>query len=110
MAVKSSIHLHTNTANRHTEASKNLHLRLHYQITIQRYATRIPTCTRKSSPDYTQCYLCPGNKRAQGDTNPKYVEPFIFVNDYSAVKEVQAEYKPEASKGIVVPLLFLETH
>jgi galactose-1-phosphate uridylyltransferase len=39
------------------------------------------------------CYLCPGNKRAQGETNPKYENTFVFVNDYSAVKEDQAEYR-----------------
>ncbi|KAE9363356.1 galactose-1-phosphate uridylyltransferase [Stipitochalara longipes BDJ] len=44
-------------------------------------------------PEYDpSCYLCPGNKRAQGDVNPKYENTFVFVNDYSAVKESQAEY------------------
>ena len=53
-------------------------------------------------PEYDpSCYLCPGNKRAQGDSNPKYTaeEPFIFVNDYSAVKEEQAEYQPPDQDG-----------
>ncbi|RDL38903.1 Galactose-1-phosphate uridylyltransferase [Venustampulla echinocandica] len=49
-------------------------------------------------PEYDPaCYLCPGNKRAQGDINPKYTETFVFVNDYSAVKEEQAEYKQEVN-------------
>lgn len=39
-----------------------------------------------------ECYLCPGNKRAQGETNPSYDKTFMFVNDYSAVKEEQADY------------------
>ncbi len=42
-----------------------------------------------------ECYLCPRNKRAQGDTNPDYEHTFVFVNDYSAVKEEQAEYTPD---------------
>ncbi|KAJ9669825.1 galactose-1-phosphate uridyl transferase [Coniosporium apollinis] len=46
-----------------------------------------------------QCYLCPGNRRAQGDINPKYESTFIFVNDYSAVKEEQAEYKLQDQDG-----------
>jgi len=47
-------------------------------------------------PEYDpSCYLCPGNKRAQGDQNPQYQNTFVFVNDYSAVKESQAEYTPE---------------
>ncbi|KAI1170621.1 galactose-1-phosphate uridylyltransferase [Nemania sp. FL0916] len=48
-------------------------------------------------PEYDpKCYLCPRNPRAQGDTNPDYKETFVFVNDYSAVKEVQQDYEPEA--------------
>ena len=58
--------------------------------------------TQTTLPDYeASCYLCPGNKRAQGDANPKYTaeQPFIFVNDYSAVKEEQAEYSPPDQDG-----------
>lgn len=46
-----------------------------------------------------ECYLCPTNKRAQGDQNPDYKNTFVFVNDYSAVKEAQAEYAPETVEG-----------
>ncbi|PSS05198.1 galactose-1-phosphate uridyl transferase [Coniella lustricola] len=46
-------------------------------------------------PDYDpKCYLCPGNERAQGGRNPDYKDTFVFVNDYSAVKEEQAVYTP----------------
>lgn len=45
------------------------------------------------------CYLCPGNKRAQGDINPQYESTFVFVNDYSAVKEEQADYSPSDVQG-----------
>ncbi|KAI1076829.1 galactose-1-phosphate uridylyltransferase [Whalleya microplaca] len=45
-------------------------------------------------PEYDpKCYLCPRNPRAQGDTNPDYSETFVFVNDYSAVKEKQEDYE-----------------
>ncbi|EEH07423.1 galactose-1-phosphate uridylyltransferase [Histoplasma capsulatum G186AR] len=47
------------------------------------------------------CYLCPGNKRAQGDQNPQYKNTFIFLNDYSAVKEEQAAYQQESVDGAV---------
>lgn len=40
-----------------------------------------------------KCYLCPGNQRASGDTNPEYKDTFVFVNDYSAVKESQEDYR-----------------
>lgn len=32
-----------------------------------------------------QCYLCPGNQRAGGATNPAYETVFSFVNDYAAL-------------------------
>lgn len=43
------------------------------------------------APDRPQydpsCYLCPGNKRADGTDNPAYKKPFAFVNDFSALLE-----------------------
>ncbi|KAI9714650.1 MAG: galactose-1-phosphate uridyl transferase [Candelaria pacifica] len=47
----------------------------------------------------SSCYLCPGNKRAGEDINPEYKATFVFVNDYSAVKEDQADYQPEELDG-----------
>lgn len=38
------------------------------------------------------CYLCPGNKRANGDVNPQYEGTFVFTNDFSAIL-------PEGGKG-----------
>lgn len=31
------------------------------------------------------CYLCPGNKRADGETNPQYDSCYAFTNDYAAL-------------------------
>ncbi len=31
------------------------------------------------------CYLCPGNKRAEGTRTPVYTDPLVFVNDFSAL-------------------------
>lgn len=31
------------------------------------------------------CYLCPGNARANGERNPAYDDTFVFVNDFAAV-------------------------
>ncbi|KAJ5993944.1 Galactose-1-phosphate uridylyltransferase [Penicillium sp. IBT 35674x] len=51
------------------------------------------SASKTTLPSYDpKCYLCPGNQRAQGDVNPKYDSTFVFVNDYSAVKEEQAAY------------------
>jgi UDPglucose--hexose-1-phosphate uridylyltransferase len=32
------------------------------------------------------CYLCPGNTRANGDVNPDYSETFVFTNDFAALR------------------------
>ncbi len=31
------------------------------------------------------CYLCPGNTRANGETNPHYDSTFVFTNDFAAL-------------------------
>jgi len=31
------------------------------------------------------CYLCPGNSRAGGVSNPEYTGPFVFDNDFAAL-------------------------
>ncbi|MGB9672730.1 MAG: UDP-glucose--hexose-1-phosphate uridylyltransferase [Anaerolineales bacterium] len=44
---------------------------------------RTPSETR---PTYDpQCYLCPGNLRANGEHNPQYEHTFVFTNDFSAL-------------------------
>lgn len=40
---------------------------------------------RKISEYEPDCYLCPGNVRANGETNPQYTSTFVFQNDYSAL-------------------------
>ena len=32
-----------------------------------------------------ECYLCPGNKRAGGEVNPRYADTFVFTNDFAAL-------------------------
>lgn len=40
--------------------------------------------TQRPAYDPT-CYLCPGNRRAEGVTNPPYESTFVFVNDFRAL-------------------------
>jgi UDPglucose--hexose-1-phosphate uridylyltransferase len=41
---------------------------------------------QESQPRYDPtCYLCPGNARAGGHTNPPYEGTFVFDNDYAAL-------------------------
>ncbi|KAK3065017.1 galactose-1-phosphate uridyl transferase [Coniosporium uncinatum] len=56
--------------------------------------------SKTTLPHYDpSCYLCPGNKRAQGDVNPHYRSTFVFVNDYSAVKEEHVDYENQDQDG-----------
>jgi UDPglucose--hexose-1-phosphate uridylyltransferase len=52
-----------------------------------------PTNEKRQSyePD---CYLCPGNKRANGTINPQYTSTYIFTNDFSALLEDIPSNKP----------------
>jgi UDPglucose--hexose-1-phosphate uridylyltransferase len=53
-------------------------------------------------PQYDpDCYLCPGNKRAGGVTNPNYISTFVFENDFAALKlDTPAESSNQA--GLLV--------
>jgi UDPglucose--hexose-1-phosphate uridylyltransferase len=43
-----------------------------------------------------QCYLCPGNVRAQGQSNPLYQGPWVFDNDFPAL--LPQPHEPQASE------------
>ncbi|MDX1991530.1 MAG: UDP-glucose--hexose-1-phosphate uridylyltransferase [bacterium] len=41
---------------------------------------------QEDRPQYDPtCYLCPGNTRANGETNPQYDGTFVFTNDFAAL-------------------------
>ena len=45
-------------------------------------------------PEYDpECYLCPGNVRANGEVNPQYSSSFVFENDFAALKQEEIEFK-----------------
>lgn len=37
------------------------------------------------------CYLCPGNTRANNEINPDYKNTYSFINDFSAILDVKIE-------------------
>lgn len=60
------------------------------------HRTQRPWQGQKESPQIEKrpqydptCYLCPGNKRANGDHNPEYSTTYTFPNDFAAVKSDQ---------------------
>jgi UDPglucose--hexose-1-phosphate uridylyltransferase len=44
-----------------------------------------------------ECYLCPGNGRAQGARNPQYESTFVFTNDFPALKPDVLSYRTDDS-------------
>lgn len=63
------------------------------------------------------CYLCPGNERAGGETNPDYKKPYTFVNDFSALLSDTEDIvvdegllKAESERGICKVVCFSPDH
>jgi UDPglucose--hexose-1-phosphate uridylyltransferase len=56
---------------------------------------------KHNAPCYDpQCYLCPGNERANGEINPEYDDVYVFANDYSALNN-SGEEIPAYSNGLL---------
>ncbi|KDN48978.1 hypothetical protein RSAG8_02331, partial [Rhizoctonia solani AG-8 WAC10335] len=55
-----------------------------------------PPQTQSLPPYDPQCYLCPGNKRSNGDTNDKYEHTYNFPNDFPALLGPPAPLPPPA--------------
>jgi UDPglucose--hexose-1-phosphate uridylyltransferase len=64
------------------------------------------------------CYLCAGNKRADGTQNPNYESVFVFINDFSALLEESPSGKSneqnllvaESQSGICKVISFSPRH
>lgn len=63
------------------------------------------------------CYLCPGNQRASGDTNPMYENVYVFNNDFAALnlnhpkEELQnGLLKAQTEQGICRVICFSPDH
>ncbi len=58
------------------------------QRTNRPWQGEISKLTNEVRPSYEpDCYLCPGNKRANGEINPVYKNTYVFTNDFSALFE-----------------------
>ncbi len=44
----------------------------------------------KRRPYDPQCYLCPGNVRANGEPNPQYSQTYAFDNDFPALQDASS--------------------
>jgi UDPglucose--hexose-1-phosphate uridylyltransferase len=65
-----------------------------------------------------ECYLCPGNRRANGACNPQYHSTFVFDNDFPALRPDTATEEIDesglllarAEEGICRVVCFTERH
>ena len=54
----------------------------------------------EARPYVADCYLCPGNQRANGEFNPRYREVFVFDNDFPALQGEPAGAVADAQSGL----------
>lgn len=55
---------------------------------------KMPISSVKYDP---KCYLCPGNVRANGESNPQYKDTFVFTNDFPAMMNTSGRLKQYTS-------------
>ena len=93
-------------------------------VLVSPHRTQRPWQGQIDEPDAVQgkayeenCYLCPGNSRANGQANPGYSGPFAFDNDFSALSplsEIEQAASPllvaEAEHGCCRVVCFSERH
>jgi UDPglucose--hexose-1-phosphate uridylyltransferase len=76
--------------NDHSHVRFNPLLREWVQVSPKRterpWRGQVETVVRDRTPEFDpECYLCPGNTRADGKKNPDYETTFVFDNDFPAL-------------------------
>lgn len=69
-------------------------------------------------PSYDEsCYLCAGNSRMNGETNPDYIDVYVFTNDFAALQKDSATFsindgliEAQSEKGICKVICFSPDH
>ncbi|MEZ4795555.1 MAG: UDP-glucose--hexose-1-phosphate uridylyltransferase [Flavobacteriaceae bacterium] len=63
------------------------------------------------------CYLCPGNIRANGEVNPKYDDVYVFANDFAALQSDSKQFnlddgliKAVSEQGLCKVICFSPDH
>ncbi|MDX2030231.1 MAG: galactose-1-phosphate uridylyltransferase [Blastocatellia bacterium] len=73
---------------------------------------------RKAIPAYVEdCYLCPGNARVSGASNPHYSGVYVFDNDHPCVgpnapapREAPGIYRNRAAQGVARVVCYTPRH
>lgn len=76
-----------------------------------------PEVTHERPGYLPDCYLCPGNVRANGGRNPAYGSTFVFDNDFSALRTDTSELavqdgllRAEGERGVCRVVCFSPRH
>lgn len=89
------------------------------QRTKRPWQGKVEETNVEHKPEYEKdCYLCPNNKRANGEFNPSYTSTFVFDNDFSAFEENIPEFnydenellRSKSEKGICRVVCFSPKH
>ena len=72
---------------------------------------------KKRDQYVSDCYLCAGNIRANGEKNPNYKDVFIFTNDFTALEKNQKKFsiddgliQAQSEAGICKVICFSHDH
>jgi len=94
-------------------------------VLVSPHRAKRPWLGDTSSPERTgrpvhdpQCYLCPGNRRANGEMNHRYDGVYVFDNDFPALLgdtprpdgARDALYRIEAARGLARVICFSPDH
>lgn len=79
---------------------------------------RAESAATRHGPAYDPtCYLCPGNVRANGATNPPYDATFVFENDFAALRRSTGDWvfedgllRAEGERGTCRVICFSPRH
>lgn len=74
--------------------------------------------TENKRPNYdSNCYLCAGNTRSNGQKNPNYKDVFVFNNDFAALQEDSTHFsindnllQAQSERGICKVVCFSPDH
>lgn len=72
--------------------------------TLRPWQGKLETSQDRSRVRYDpECYLCPGNRRANNQVNPHYATTFVFDNDFPALLPAGEEFSgPPAAPGQLI--------
>ncbi len=88
------------------------------QRTTRPWQGKVEGKQAENSPGHDpECYLCPGNTRISGATNPDYTDCFVFDNDFPAIEPAGSSdkiedtlFKAEAVSGDCKVLCYSPDH